>query len=55
MLKRSGGETVGRFQLSGSGDAAVTAIGERRTLQAPKGVFAGRFGNYDVHLYRIGN
>ena len=55
MAARPAGETVGRFQLRDFGDAEVTVIGEGRAIKARKGEFEDRFGEYEVHLYRIKN
>ncbi len=55
MGARPGGETVGKFQLRDIGNAVVTVIGEDRTIKARRGGFEDRFGEYEVHLYRIKN
>ncbi len=48
------GSGSARFQLRGLGEAKVTVIGEGRTLALKGGGFEDRFGEYEVHLYRIG-
>ena len=55
MGARPDGETMAKFQLRETGDADVTVMGEGRTLKARKGAFEDRFGEYEVHLYRIKN
>jgi hypothetical protein len=35
------------------GDARVEVLGEDRTIDAVGGEWKDRFGNYQVHLYRI--
>ena len=46
---------MAKFQLRDMGDVTVTVIGEGRTIKARKGAFEDRFGEYEVHLYRIKN
>ena len=47
------GEATGSFKLPGMGDARVEVLGEDRTIDAVGGEWKDRFGNYQVHLYRI--
>ena len=50
----SADEATGTFNVPGvAADAAVTVIGESRTLRAAGGKFQDRFAAWDVHLYRI--
>jgi hypothetical protein len=65
MLKRSGGstylfaiggrpgETAATFRLRDTGDVQVEVLGEGRSLTANGGVFEDRFGEYEVHLYKV--
>lgn len=66
MLKRHGGATyllavgaraVGEaavtFRLRGCGNVNATVLGESRTVAVKNGALTDRFGEYEVHLYRI--
>jgi hypothetical protein len=53
MGARPGGPASATFRLRGCGDTEVAVMGEDRTIRAQGGVFADRFEEYEVHLYRI--
>jgi hypothetical protein len=47
------GETTATFRLGGTGNARVEVLGEGRTLAVKDGAFEDRFGDYEVHLYKV--
>ena len=63
MLKRHGGATylfavsrgegTARFDLRDCGDVAATVLAESRTVRVKRGRFEDRFGEYQVHIYKL--
>lgn len=53
MGARPGGETTATFRLRDGGNVTATVLGESRSIAVKNGVFRDRFGEYEVHIYRL--